>query len=192
MSAPNFSYEHRCIVVTDEDYESGNVPETKSVPQGYTSYPYSLIPTKFRFHNVYLTDGYYSGGCIDYELNEDDEWKDLLGFSWNYEAESKAEFWSDLKDERFNITRYRFDRLTKGINRKDFESAWEFTDRLCKVVGEWLAEQEEAKVNEYLDQLMNDYGYDEYVCCARFSNGEAWYEKKETKERKALLQAVAS
>lgn len=180
MSTPNFSYKHRCIVVTDEDYEWGNVPETESVPQGYTSYPYSLIPTEFRFFNVYLTSGYYEGGCIDYE-EKDEEWKDLLGFSWSYEAESKAEFWSDLEEERFKITRYRFNQLCKGINRKDYKEAWEFTDKLCEAVGEWLAAQEEMEVNEWLDELMDGYGYKEYECSELFSNGEAWYQEKPRK-----------
>lgn len=190
MSAPNFSFEHRCIVVTDDDYESGNVPETEYIPQGYTSYPQSLIQTDFRFHNVVMTSGYYEAACIDYE-EKDGEYKDLLGFTYSYEAESKAELWSDLKEERFKITRYRFDRLTKGINRKDFGNAWELTDKICEVVGEWLAAQEENEVNEWLDCLMHEYGYKEYVCCARFSNGEAWYEPKAERGRKALLQAVA-
>lgn len=180
MSTPNFSYQHRCIVVTDEDYEWGNVPETESVPQGSTSYPYALIPTEFRFFNVYLTDGYYEGGCIDYE-EKDEEWKDLLGFSWSYEAESKAEFWSDLEEERFNISRYRFNQLCKGINRKDYKEAWEFTDKLCEAVGEWLAAQEEMEVNEWLDELMDGYGYKEYECSELFSNGEAWYREKPRK-----------
>lgn len=191
MSTPNFSYKHRCIVVTDEDYECGNYPETEYIPQGFTSYPQSLIPTDFRFFNVVMVAGYYEASCIDYE-EKDNEFKDLLGFSWGYEAESKAEFWCDLKEERFKISRYRFDRLTKGINRKDFENAWEFADKLCDVVGEYLAAQEETEVNDWLDHLMDEYGYKEYVCYAVFSNGEAWYEPKETQGRRALLQAVAS
>ena len=127
MSTPNFSYTHRCIVVTNEDLEDGNVPETEYFSQGYTSYPSSLIPTDFRFFKVLLTSGYYADACIDYELDDDVPFKDLLGFSLNYKAESKAELWNDLKEERFDITRYRFYQLCKGINRKDFESAWEFT-----------------------------------------------------------------
>ena len=179
MSTPNFSYTHRCIVVTNEDFEDGNVPETEYFSQGYTSYPSSLIPTNFRFFEVFLTSGYYEHACIDYEFNDDEPFKDLLGFSWNYEAESKAELWSDLKEERFDITRYRFYQLCKGINRKDFESAWEFTEKICDMVGEWLAAQEEVKVNDWLDELKDEYGYEEYSCMGIFSNGEAFYRKIE-------------
>lgn len=120
MSTPNFAYKHRCIVVTNDDFEFGNVPETERIPQGYTSYPQSLIPTDFNFYNVMLTSGYYEAACIDYE-EKDDDYKELLGFTWYYEPESKKEIFEELMDFGYKITRYRFDRLTKGINRKDFD-----------------------------------------------------------------------
>lgn len=191
MSTPNFAYEHRCIVITDDDLEFGNLPETEPIAQGFTCYPLSLIPTSFNFYNVVLTSGYYEAACIDYE-EKDGDYKELLGFSWYYEPESKKEVFEDLIDLGFKISRYMFNKLCKDIKRANFKYDYDYFYKIFEAVGEYLMEIEEVEVNKYLDKLMADYGYDEYVCTARFSNGEAWYEKKATSGREALLQAVAS
>lgn len=190
MGTPNFAYKNRCIVVTDDDFEWGNVPETESIPQGYTGYPQSIIPTDFNFFNVVLTGGYYEHACIDYE-EKDGDWKDLMGFSYYYEPQTKSEFFLDVMDF-FNISEYRLRKLCNGIKRDNYEYDYQFVDALFETVGQWLMEQEEIKVNEYLDNLMNGYGYEEYVRTVLFSNGEAWYSPKKTVGREALLQAVAS
>lgn len=190
MSTSNFAYENRCIVVTDDDFEFGNVPETECIPQGFTSYPQSLIPTDFRFWDVVLTSGYYEAACIDYE-RKDLDWECELGFSYGCCPTSKREFYAEIQRE-FGISMYRLRKLCDGIKRENFEYEWKFTDALCEAVGEWLAGQEEAEVNKYLDELMEEYGYQEYVCVACFSNGEAWYSPKKTEGREALLQACES
>ena len=66
MGTSNFAYKNRCIVVTNDDFEFGNVPETEYIPQGYRNYSQSRIPTDFNFFNVVLTSGYYEHACIDY------------------------------------------------------------------------------------------------------------------------------
>lgn len=190
MSTPNFAFEHRCIVVTDEDFELGNVPETEYIPQGYTSYPQSIIPTGFTFFNVVLTSGYYEAACIDYEA-KDDDWESFLGYCYGGCPTTKSEFFADMKDMH-GISEHRLRKLCDGIKREDFEYGYQFADALCEAVGEWLMEQEEVKVNKYLDKLMEEYGYQEYERTARFSNGEAWYSPKKTEGREALLQAVAN
>lgn len=40
-----------------------------------------------------------------------------------------------------------------------------------------LLEIEEKRMNKFLDKLRDGYGFDEARCVARFSNGEAVYEK---------------
>ena len=50
-------------------------------------------------------------------------------------------------------------------------------------------EAERRKVLRMLEKLADEYGFEEYVCVARFSNGEAWYDKASNK--RALLKAAA-
>ena len=45
------------------------------------------------------------------------------------------------------------------------------------MVGEWLAAQEEVKVNDWLDELKCEYDYEEYSCMGVFSNGKTIYRK---------------
>ena len=71
MGANNFNYENRCIVVTDEDYEDGNVPSTEdNLQNGRNYYQVEVVDRPFQEllkHTVLvLTAGYYSGACLDY------------------------------------------------------------------------------------------------------------------------------
>lgn len=50
-------------------------------------------------------------------------------------------------------------------------------------------ETERRKVNRLLEKLANAWGFEQYVCTAIFSNGEAIYEKASNK--RALLKAAA-
>lgn len=191
MSTPNFSYVNRCIVVSSDALEWGNHPELENTNVGDRSYPSYIIPAGFRFYDVLLTYGYYEAACIDYQEKDDESWECLLGYRWRDCPTTKKEFFSDMK-YWFKLSEYRFRKLCNGIKRENFKYEWDFTDALCEAVGIYLMEQEEQKVNEYLDKMIEDYGFTEYVCCEIFSNGEAFYTPKKTQGREALLQAVAS
>ena len=65
MATGNFCYENRCVVVTDDDYEIGNLPEMGECVDNSRNYPSYLIE-EFEFWVVVLTAGYYEGACIDY------------------------------------------------------------------------------------------------------------------------------
>jgi len=76
MSTNNFCYVNRCVVVTDDDYESGNVPKL-SKERAFDEnrrYPSSVIEfegtEKLGFTQIVLTAGYYAGSCIDFIQNE--------------------------------------------------------------------------------------------------------------------------
>lgn len=72
----NFYYENRCVVVTDEDYDDGNVPPTEDRPlngnRNFPQYPLSDYNDDLKFHSIVLTPGYYSGACIDFVEVEND------------------------------------------------------------------------------------------------------------------------
>ena len=46
----------------------------------------------------------------------------------------------------------------------------------CRSVAYRKYEAEIRKINRKLAALGKEYGFQEYVCTARFSNGEAWYD----------------
>ena len=52
-------------------------------------------------------------------------------------------------------------------------------------------EAERRKVLRLLEKLADAYGFEEYVCIGRFSNGEAWYEKA-SNNRARIKAACAS
>lgn len=176
MGTPNFAYKNRCIVVSNEDLECGNYPELEDKNVGGRSYPSYIIPTDFNFFDVIFTYGYYEAACIDYQEKDDREWEQLLGYSYGSCPTTKAEFFNDIS-YWFKVSKYRLRELCKDIKRANFKEDWEYTDALCEVVGEYLAEQEEAEVNKYLDEMIEAYGFEEYYCVARASNGEAFYRR---------------
>ena len=155
MGTGNFYYKNRCVVVSNDDYEFDNVPERGEWIGNNRSYPSREIVTDFVFHKVVLTSGYYEAGCIDYILNEA-----------SYEDFCQDNEWYTPK--RRTVTGL----LVKEIQRSE--------EQLKKMYDKAVA-KEDAAVNKYIDKLMEDYGYQEYVCTARFSNGEAIYSPKKTK-----------
>lgn len=60
----------------------------------------------------------------------------------------------------------------------------------CRSVAHRKYDAEKRKINRLLQKLGERYGFQEYVCVARFSNGEAWYELA-SNPRARLKAAVA-
>lgn len=91
----NFAYDNRCVLVTDEDFEVGNVPETedKAINQDhrFPQYPLTDYNDGLRYYCIVLTPGYYEGACIDYvEIdNESTEYD----FNYFCEYESDLQYW---------------------------------------------------------------------------------------------------
>ena len=66
MGASNFFYKNRCVAISDDDYTNGNVPECESKYFGRDK----MLLQKVLMYNITINIGYYTGGCIDYEIND--------------------------------------------------------------------------------------------------------------------------
>jgi len=173
MSTANFKIEHRCIVVTNDDFEIDNVPETEKNLLSYDrNYPSSRLKgynDDLLYHQICLTSGYYEAANIDYcDTGEciDDH---LSAYS------SKKEFFDAVMEQLINlnyyvgkkVSRYKLEKLCRG---KKLE--------LCAdIVDEYLSDIEETYCNHILDGIKRTYGYEEYCTVCQFSNGETIYHK---------------
>lgn len=92
----NFSYENRCVYVSDEDYEDGNVPATEERSIGgsrsFPQYPLVDYNDGLKCHRIVLTPGYYEGACIDYVEIDCDELMDEYGYICDNECD---QIWYD-------------------------------------------------------------------------------------------------
>lgn len=174
MATGNFCFDNRCIVVLNEDFENGNIPsigEYKS--DSLRSYPsrYIETPKSFNFWDVIITSGYYEHSCIDYTRNDSDisEW---IGNS--YYLNTQSELIGEVK-RFFNLSNYKIRKICGKVNEcSDIDS---YIERAYERLTEYLASEEEKEVNEFLNKLKKDYGYEEYCIAWRASNGETGYRK---------------
>ena len=176
MGAANFAYTNRCIVVKNDDYEWGNMPEIDETCRTYYDRSYNgqrlAVSDKFKWHDVVINAGYYEDACIDYVRREDAYIEDYLGQPYYY----------NTRKEFFNECRYQFGVSERFLRRvcgrvADFGCFDAWLDNAYEKLADALAEREEDEVNAELDQIKAGYGYEEYGCFARFSNGEAMYKK---------------
>lgn len=188
----NFDYDHRCVVVTDDDYEIGNVPAVDhDKDYGSRSYPrYPLADYGTEHFAVTLNPGYYEAACIDYCPKN----SDYTDVKWYVEAAGKeytAQMENRDPDEGDSLDWYDIDpeELLEAKEQEYFESAKNIelaAHQLEKTI-EKRFRDEEVEVNRQIDEIMEEYGYDEYGVSARFSNGETMYSKisrKKTESRR--------
>ena len=172
MATNNFAYENRCIVVTNEDYEMGNMPsmeESIDVNRSYPSYRLA-VGEDFKFWDIIITSGYYADACIHYtEKYLDVEY--WLGGTQYYN--SKTEFFRECK-AAFGLTEYRLRKVCGNIGDMDIE---DYLEQAYEKLTNYLREKEEIKVNDCLDRIKQAYGYEEYKTASIMSNGEAIYRK---------------
>ena len=184
MSTPNFSYENRCVLVSDEDYDFGNHPQLKRYDdyrvEGSRSYPMgevdsSAYPQKEpRYHAIVMTSGYYSDACLDFVELDTYSIKDDLRSLWGYAT--IKEFIADVLELGIEgLTEYRIRKLMGTLGDEPYLDA--HLERACDAIDEWLKEREGKMCNEIIDHLKAEFGYEELVCKAIFSNGEAIYER---------------
>ena len=177
MSAPNFSYDRRCVLVSNDDYETGNVPKIGDVFDNDRSYPSAYLADykdDFSTIAIVITSGYYADACIDI-VDREDKADELLGYSNYYSGYNRQELISDICyflgcSRNFANTRLKGCRLGSDTYEYDIEKAFE------KIVEDWR-EVEIRKANKVLDNIKKSYGYKELSCSALFSNGEAWYDE---------------
>lgn len=171
MATGNFCYENRCVVVTNDDYEMDNLPEMGVCVDNSRNYPSYLIE-EFEFWEVVLTAGYYEGACIDYiehhKRSPYDVVQGYIGYPW-----SKKSLFAECK-EAFGLSRRKMQAICGNVGDMDID---DYVEKATEKVGEYLAEKEEAKVNEFIDGLKQLHGYEEVCRVATFSNGETIYRK---------------
>lgn len=171
MATGNFCYEHRCVVVTDGDYEMDNLPEMGECVDNSRNYPSYLIE-EFEFWDVVLTAGYYEGACIDYIEHHKHSPYDVAQSYIGYPC-SKKELFEECK-RVFGFSRRKMQAICGNVGNMDID---DYVEAATEKVGEYLAEKEEKEVNEYIDNLKKEYGYEEVCRVATFSNGETIYRK---------------
>lgn len=176
MSAPNFSYERRCVLVTDNDFECGNVP-SHDEHFDYDRYYPSLYLDKYKddFNTIaiVLTGGYFSDACIDI-VDRQDKADELLDYTYHYSKYNREELLDDITyllgcTRNFANLRLKGCRLGDENYERNLEKAFE------KIVEDWR-EVEVEKANKVLDEIKKSYGYKELTKSVQFSNGEVWYD----------------
>ena len=181
MSCPNFSYQNRCVLVTDEDYEFGNHPRLGEWCDDDRNYPSRALAKwedDFYFVKVVMTGGNYSGNCIDY-IRISKTIYDVMGDPYYYRNYNRKELIKDLQYFFPGFSERFFNKHLKGCNmlRDDYQ------DKLYKAfdaIEEAIADKELAEADRVVDEIKKSYGYTELVCGGIFSNGEAIYYDKDT------------
>lgn len=178
MSAQNFSYQRRCVLVTNDDYECGNYPALGKSFDNDRSYPSTYLAKfedDFSTVAIVITSGYYSDACIDI-VDREDKANELLGYANYYSSHNREELVSDIMyflgcSYNFANTRLKGCRVGSDTYEYDIEKAFE------RIVEDWH-DVEVRKANKAVNKIMRQYGYKELVRTALFSNGEAWYDYK--------------
>lgn len=176
MSAPNFSYDRRCVLVQNNDLEWDNVPAHTKPFGNDRSYPSAYLDAykdDFATVAIVLTSGYYADACIDI-VDREDKANELLGYANYYSGHNRQELVSDICyylgcSPNFANTRLKGCRLGSDTYECDIEKAFE------KIVDDWR-DVEVRKANKVLNKIKRSYGYKELTRTALFSNGEAWYD----------------
>lgn len=176
MSAPNFSYDRRCVLVPGCAYNGGNCPAIGDCFDNDRSYPsYFLRDYKDMFSTlaIVLTVGYYADACLDI-VDRDDQANELLGYTYHYANLNREELLGDVC-YYLGCSRNFANKFFKGCRygREDYEARLE--KAFENLVDAWR-DVELVKANKVLDKIMKDYGLKELCCVAQFSNGEAWYD----------------
>lgn len=173
MATGNFCYENRCVVVTNDDYDMGNLPDIGKCVDDSRNYPSYLIK-EFEYWDVVLTAGYYECACIDYiehhKYSPAEVVQNYIGYPY-----SKKDMFDECK-RAFGLSKRKMQTICGNVGDKDID---DYIEEATEKVGEYLAEREAVEVNEYIDKLKEDYGYEEVCKVVTFSNGETIYRKVE-------------
>lgn len=181
MSTPNFAYNNRCVVVSDDDCDCGYHPSLSdkiNTDLYGRSHPSSEVlgEGEFRFFVIVITAGYYEHSCIDYVEREDffDCVKDKEDFFSEFQYLA-----GDHKQTKKGLYKYLTECVCFKISRGKFNEivAHKDLEESCYAVLDYLKDEEEKAVNRAIDKIREDYGYEEVRCKGVFSNGEAVYER---------------
>lgn len=176
MSAPNFSYDRRCVLVRNEDFERNNVPAHETPFDNDRSYPSTYLDKykdDFSTIAIVITSGYYADACIDI-VDREDKTNELIGYADYYSNYTRKELLGDVC-YFLGCSRNFANKFFKGLRRSDYNYISNLEDAFEVLVEEWR-DVEVEKANKVLDKIKKDYGYKELVKSCQFSNGEAWYD----------------
>lgn len=176
MSAPNFFYDRRCVLVTNEDFECGNVPAHDECFDNDRSYPSAYLDKykdDFSTIAIVLTSGYYSDACIDI-VDREDKASELLGYTFHYMNLNRKEVLEDVC-YFLGCSRNFANKYLKGCRYGSENYENDLYVSFEELVDAWR-DVEVEKANKVVDKIMRDYGYKELAKVAQFSNGEAWYD----------------
>ena len=98
MSAPNFSYTRRCVLVPNDAFDWGNVPAHSERFDNDRCYPSCYLDDykdDFATVAIVLTGGYYSDACIDI-VDREDKANELLGYANYYSGHNREELVNDI------------------------------------------------------------------------------------------------
>lgn len=197
MGANNFSYKNRCVVVSDDDYEFGNIPNLGDYANNSRNYPsreilhsedfstkeYAKSIKPIQLHNIVMTSGYYEHACIDFIRDDEKSAIDCTGWSCYYDFNSIEEIIEPITNN-YNITAEEIKTLIQqrmdvmGITTETDEDTFQsFYEYLMDDIDEKIVENEKIHCNKIIDLIKEKYDYEEYGCVAVASNGEAFYQK---------------
>ena len=175
MSAPNFNFERRCILVPGKDIEYGNAPYADTPfdsDRSYGSYYLEKYKDDFNLVAIVITNGYYCDACLDIRDREDraDELRDYLEY---YANRYREDLVNDIcyylgVSKRFVL------RHLKGCDSRHKDYRYELS-RAFDAMIEDARDMEVERANKVLDKIKKSYGYQELACDGVFSNGEAIY-----------------
>ena len=176
MSAPNFSYDRRCVLVTNDDFDCGNVPAHNTPFGNDRSYPSAYLDEykdDFSTIAIVLTSGYYADACIDI-VDREDKADELLGYIYHYSNLNRQELLNDVC-YYLGCTRNFANKFFKGCRYGQEDYEYRLQKAFDELVDAWR-DEELKKANKVLDKIKKEYGYKELGLSAMFSNGEAWYD----------------
>lgn len=178
MSAPNFSYSRRCVLVPDDRYDTDFYPSIGKCfdnDHSYPSYYLEKYEDEFSTVAIVLTDGYYSDACIDI-VDDDSLVSELSCADYHLATLTRDELYDELYYYfKGNISKRMMLRHLKGLNRWDYD----YQSKLANAVDAMFEEvrnNELKKADKLVNKIMKDYGLRELTKVAQFSNGEAWYD----------------
>ena len=168
MSCPNFYFEHKAILVTNEDIESENLP---NLGEHFLEYDGTeLSDYDFKWWRIILRYGHYRDAIITYSSKfcELDCLKDEILWECETQAELYAYFHEEY-DMPYNVLR----AICGKVGDNDIK---QYLDTSCDKLFEYLSENEEEDVLQAISKLSEEYGYKPISCVAVMGNGEALYQ----------------
>lgn len=193
MGAINFSYINRCVVVTDDDYNFGNIPTLGEYANNSRNYPARFIEydeikevkdflqtiKPIQLHIIVLTSGYYENACIDFVRNEDNSTIDCIGWSCKYNYNNIDEIIGYITNN-YNITAEDIKTLIQkrmdvmGITTETDDDEFQvFYEYLMDDIDEKIIENEMVHCNHIIDIIKKIYGYKEIYSKPSYCMGEA-------------------